>query len=108
MRRREFVAGLGGAAAWPLAARAQQMGTRRVGILVPVSENDPYWQARLKVFLAELQKLGWAEGRNVRLDYRWTGADPENKAQPKTEGKVLQFFRQARDDDSYQSRRYQL
>ena len=46
-------------------------------MLMPFSENDPVWQANLKVFLAELQKLGWAEGRNVRFDHRWAGADPE-------------------------------
>jgi len=77
MRRREFIAGLWSAAAWPVVVRAQQSGTRRVGMLMPFSENDPVWQANLKVFLAELQKLGWAEGRNVRFDYRWAGADPE-------------------------------
>ena len=77
MRRREFIAGLWSAAAWPVVVRAQQSGTRRVGMLMPFSENDPVWQANLKVFLAELQKLGWAEGRNVRFDQRWAGADPE-------------------------------
>ena len=77
MRRREFIAGLWSAAAWPVVVRAQQSGTRRVGMLMPFSENDPVWQANLKVFLAELQKLGWAEGRNVRFDHRWAGADPE-------------------------------
>jgi putative ABC transport system substrate-binding protein len=77
IKRREFIAGLGSAAAWPLAARAEQLGMRRVGLLMPYSENDPYRQAGLKVFLAELQKLGWVDGRNVRFDYRWAGADPE-------------------------------
>jgi putative tryptophan/tyrosine transport system substrate-binding protein len=77
MRRREFIVALGGAVAWPLAVRAQQLRMRRVSILSPVSENDPDWQLRLKVFLGELQKLGWAEGRNVRFDHRWAGADPE-------------------------------
>ena len=77
MRRREFIAGLWSAAAWPVVVRAQQSGTRRVGMLMPFSENDPVWQANLKVFLAELQKLGWAEGRNVRFDHRWAGANPE-------------------------------
>jgi putative tryptophan/tyrosine transport system substrate-binding protein len=78
MRRREFISGLGGAAvALPLGARAQQLGTRRVGILLPFSEDDQYWPPAVKVFLAELQKLGWVEGRNVRFDHRWAGADPE-------------------------------
>jgi putative ABC transport system substrate-binding protein len=78
MRRREFISGLGGAAvALPLAARAQQLGTRRVGMLIPYTENDQFWQSIFKVFLAELQKLGWVDGRNARFDYRWAGADPE-------------------------------
>ena len=77
MKRREFIAGLGSAVAWPVAAPAPQLGMRRVGLLMPYLENDPYRQAGLKVFLAELQKLGWVDGRNVRFDYRWAGADPE-------------------------------
>jgi putative ABC transport system substrate-binding protein len=76
MRRREFIVGLGSAAAWPVVARAQQRGIVRVGLLMPYSENDPIWQAGLKVFLAELRKLGWVDGRNARFDYRWAGADP--------------------------------
>jgi putative tryptophan/tyrosine transport system substrate-binding protein len=72
IRRREFIAGLGGAAAWPLAARAQQ-GTRmrRVGVLlVPADENDSFWKPRISVFTQALADLGWADGRNVRIDLR--------------------------------------
>jgi putative tryptophan/tyrosine transport system substrate-binding protein len=69
MKRREFITLLGGAAvAWPLAARAQQ---RRIGVLMAASENDPEYQAALAAFEEELQKLGWLEGRSIRIDRRW-------------------------------------
>jgi putative ABC transport system substrate-binding protein len=76
MRRREFVTILGGAAAaWPLAARAQQDGrVRRVGVLMPFPEADPEIQARLAAFRQGLERLGWSEGRNVRIDYRFAPA----------------------------------
>ena len=75
--RREFIALLGGAAvAWPLAARAQQPdGIRRIGVLMAFAEGDPGGQARVAAFREGLQKLGWAEGRNVRVDTRWATAD---------------------------------
>jgi len=75
VRRREFISLLGGAAAaWPLAARAQQPGsTRRVGILMPLTADDPYEQARLAAFLQGLQEAGWSVGRNLRIDTRWGG-----------------------------------
>jgi putative tryptophan/tyrosine transport system substrate-binding protein len=75
MRRREFITLLGGAAAaWPLAARAQQPGsTRRVGILMPLTADDPYDQTRLAAFLQGLQEAGWSVGRNLRIDTRWGG-----------------------------------
>jgi putative tryptophan/tyrosine transport system substrate-binding protein len=74
MRRREFIAGLGGAVAWPLAARAQQPDRmRRVGVLMSFDETDPEGKARLSGFLQGLAELGWTEGRNVRLDIRWAG-----------------------------------
>jgi putative tryptophan/tyrosine transport system substrate-binding protein len=78
MNRREFITLLGGAAAaWPLAARAQQPErVRRIGVLNPFAENDPEVQANIMAFRQALQKLGWADGRNVRIDYRWGGADP--------------------------------
>ena len=70
MRRREFITLLGGAAAWPLAARAQQPErVRRIGVLMNVAADDPEGQARLAAFLQGLQQLGWTVGRNVRIDY---------------------------------------
>jgi len=78
MRRREFIAILGGAAAaWPLAARAQQgERTRRIGVLSVFPEDDPEMVARLAVFEQALQALGWTVGRNLRIDYRGSGNDP--------------------------------
>ena len=76
MRRREFITLLGGAAAWPLAARAQQPErVRRVGVLVPGAADDPVWQARVGAFLQALALLGWTIGRNVQLDIRWATPD---------------------------------
>jgi putative tryptophan/tyrosine transport system substrate-binding protein len=77
MRRREFIAMLGGVAvAWPRAAHAQQADRmRRVGVLEARAIDDPEAQARLAVFLQGLQELGWTDGRNVRIDYRWAAAD---------------------------------
>jgi putative ABC transport system substrate-binding protein len=79
MKRREFITLLGGAAvAWPLAAHAQQADrTRRVGVLVAFAEDDLDAQANITAFRQALEKLGWTAGRNVRIDYRWGGADPE-------------------------------
>jgi putative ABC transport system substrate-binding protein len=75
MRRREFITLLGGAAAssaWPRAARAQQAERiRRIGVLMPFSANDRQSKARLSAFQQGLQKLGWADGRNLRIDARW-------------------------------------
>jgi putative tryptophan/tyrosine transport system substrate-binding protein len=77
MRRREFIAALGGAAAWPLAARAQQPeGMRRIGVLLNATADDPEYQARLGAFLQGLQQSGWNIGRNVRIDTRWATANP--------------------------------
>jgi putative ABC transport system substrate-binding protein len=70
LRRREFIAGLGGAAAWPLAAGAQGDRVRRVSALMSLAENDPETQARLAVLARGLRDLGWTEGRNVRIEYR--------------------------------------
>jgi ABC transporter substrate binding protein len=74
MRRREFIAVLGGAAAaWPFAARAQHPERmRRIGVLMNRVADDPEAQARLKALVQGLQQLGWVEGRNVRMDVRWT------------------------------------
>jgi len=71
MRRREFITLLGGAAAWPFAARGQGDRVRRVGVLTATSERDPEAQVRMGAFREGLQKLGWAEGRNLYIDYRW-------------------------------------
>ena len=76
IRRREFVALLGGAAAWPIAARAQQGDrVRRIGVLVPFDENDPEGKVRYSAFIQALAGLGWTDGRNVRIDLRWGGDD---------------------------------
>jgi putative tryptophan/tyrosine transport system substrate-binding protein len=77
MRRRELITLLGGAAAaWPLAARAQQPGTmRRIGVLTNIAADDQEAKARIAAFVQELQQLGWTDGRNLRIDYRWGSAD---------------------------------
>ena len=76
IRRREFIAGFGGAAAWPLAARAQQGNrVRRIGVLLPLDENDPVLKAYVFAFAQALADLGWTDGRNVRIDVRWGGVD---------------------------------
>ena len=73
MRRREFITLLGGAAAWPLAARAQQVGgMRRIGVLMHSRADEAEAQARLLAFLQGLADAGWAVGRNLRIDYRWS------------------------------------
>ena len=78
MRRREFLSVLGGAAAWPISARAQQSNqVRRVGALIGGAESDPEFQARLAMFRQSLEKLGWSEGKNIRIDYRFTAASRE-------------------------------
>jgi len=79
MRRREFITVFGGAAAgWPLAARAQQPERmRRIGVLMGTAENDAEGKARIAAFLGELQKLGWIDGRNVRIDTRWATANAD-------------------------------
>jgi len=76
MKRREFITLLGGAAAWPLAARAQQAGSmRRVGVLMQWTEDDAESQARLAAFREGLRQLGWTDGGNVQLDTRWGTGD---------------------------------
>ena len=79
IRRREFITLLGGAAAgWPQMARAQQgERMRRIGVLISLAENDPEGQARIVAFLRGLQQLGWTDGRNVHIDYRWAAGDPD-------------------------------
>jgi putative tryptophan/tyrosine transport system substrate-binding protein len=78
MRRREFIAGLGSVAAWPIAARAQQPErVRRIGVLYSLGESDPESVARRAAFEQRLKELGWVNGGNLRIDYRWTENDPE-------------------------------
>jgi putative ABC transport system substrate-binding protein len=79
MGRREFMALLGGAAAWPLAARAQQADrARRVGVLTSLSMDDPASQARFTTLQQGLQQLGWTESRNVQIDWRWGAGNADN------------------------------
>jgi putative ABC transport system substrate-binding protein len=80
IRRRDFIAGLSGAAAWPIVARAQQGDrVRRIGVLMGLDENDPVVKAYISAFTKALADLGWIEGRNARMDLRWTG-DDSNRA----------------------------
>jgi putative tryptophan/tyrosine transport system substrate-binding protein len=76
MRRREFIAGLGSAAAWPLAARAQQSDLLRlIGVLMHYLQDDPAAAPDAAAFRQGLTELGWVEGRNLRIDFRWSGGD---------------------------------
>jgi len=76
MKRREFIMLLGGAAAWPLAAHAQQpTGVRRVGVLLVFQEGNPAAQAQLTALREALTKLGWTEDKNIKFEYRWVGND---------------------------------
>src|SRR5262252_5678453 len=79
MKRREFITLLGSAAvSWPLAARAQQPKRMRlIGVLMGYAESDREGQANFSAFQGGLQKLGWAEGRNIRIDARWASADAD-------------------------------
>ena len=79
IRRRDFIALLGGATTWPLAARGQQQGdrVRRIGVLSGLAPDDQEGQRRNATFLQALQALGWTVGRNVRIDYRWGVGNPE-------------------------------
>src|SRR5262249_44104037 len=82
MRRRDFITLLGGAAAWPLAVRAQQADRiRRIAVLSPLAEDDPEMTARLAGFRQGLEKRGWAEGRNVRMDTRFAPDSSADQAQ---------------------------
>jgi putative tryptophan/tyrosine transport system substrate-binding protein len=71
--RRELIAAFGGAATWPLAARAQQgERVRRIGVLIVYSQTDREGQARIAAFLDTVRGLGWTDGRNLRIEYRWS------------------------------------
>ena len=87
MRRREFITLLGGAAAaWPLAARAQQPERmRRIGVLLSAAADDPEGQARITAFVQELQRLGWTDGRNVLIDVRWAAGKADDTRKYATE-----------------------
>src|SRR5262245_28690119 len=86
MKRREFITLLGGAAAWPLMARAQQPERmRRIGVLMHTGADEPEAQARLAAFMQGLQELGWAVGRNMRIDYRWSVGDAARLRKDATE-----------------------
>src|SRR5262245_24779028 len=77
--RRVLIVMLGGAAAWPPTARAQQPERmRRIGALLAYAESDSEAQANVAAFREGLQKLGWTEGRNVRIDYLWAGGDTQS------------------------------
>src|SRR5262245_41788599 len=76
MRRREFIAGLGGAAVWPLAARAQQ--TRLVGVLMNGTDKEQALRSNLSAFVDGLRDRGWVEGRNLRLNVRWNQGSAAN------------------------------
>jgi len=78
VKRREFITLLGGAASWPIAARAQEgERMRRIGVLMTTAMDDPEGQAQITAFLQGLQQLGWGNGRNVRIDPRWPAGDAE-------------------------------
>jgi putative ABC transport system substrate-binding protein len=76
VRRREFITLLGGAAAWPLAARGQEsVRARRVGVLMNSAATDATYQSYLAAFTEALHQLGWIEGQNLRIDVRWSAGD---------------------------------
>ena len=78
MKRRTFITLLAGAAAWPLAARAQQRErVRRVGVLMNTAADDPIGQTRIAAFLQGLQQSGWSVGRNLQIDTRWAAGDAD-------------------------------
>jgi hypothetical protein len=78
LKRRTFITLLGGVAAWPLTARAQQPErVRRIGVIMGFAEDDEVWQAYLATFRQRLQDFGWSEGHNIRFDYRFTGESTE-------------------------------
>jgi len=79
VRRREFITLLGGAAAiWPVAARAQQAGARRIGVLMPFAMTDAAGKREFAGFAQQLKDLGWTDGGNLRIDYRWSAGNPAN------------------------------
>src|SRR5689334_11969135 len=86
MKRRAFIAGLGSAAAWPLAADAQQPDrTRNIGVLMAAAADDLEYRARMGAFQQELARLGWTDGRNARIDIRWATTNAEEIRRHTTE-----------------------
>src|SRR5262249_57778012 len=78
MRRRAFLKMLGGSALWPLAAQAQQLErVRRIGVLMAYAEDNPDGKPRIAAFAQGLRELGWIDGRNIRIEYRWSAGDAE-------------------------------
>src|SRR5262245_19120439 len=81
MRRREFITLVGGAVSWPIAVRAQQPERiRRVGVLMPYGKDNPEVLPRIAAFIDELQQLGWIDGRNAKIEYRWDTGDLQKAA----------------------------
>src|SRR5262252_7266015 len=79
MRRRAFITLLGSAVVWPLAADAQQADrVRRIGVLLPLVEDDPFARVEVSAFVAALQQAGWTDGRNARIEIRWAGPTPSD------------------------------
>jgi putative tryptophan/tyrosine transport system substrate-binding protein len=79
VKRREFIVGIGSAGAWPVVARTQQpLLMRRIGVLSPTTADDPDARAQIEAFLQGLAQLGWTDGRNVRIDYRWGSGNVDN------------------------------
>src|SRR3954453_18965688 len=79
MRRRDFILLLGAAPTWPVAVGAQQPErVRRIGVLMTLAAGDQQSQRRIAAFVQGLEKLGWTDGRNMRIDYRWSAANAED------------------------------
>ena len=88
MKRQKFISLLGGAAAaWPLASRAQQVDrVRRIGVFAFGAEGDPAAQACVRALRQGLEQLGWIEGRNIRVDYRWASGARRQRGRRITDG----------------------
>ena len=83
MRRRDFTTLVGGAAAWPLVARAQQPSRMRlIGVLAPIHAEEPESKARISAFVLGLRELGWVDGSNVQIVYRWSGGNVADTRKP--------------------------
>jgi putative ABC transport system substrate-binding protein len=96
MRRRDFIVLFGGtAAAWPLATRAQNLDRiRRIAAPIPLAVDDPLSHARIEAFVQGLQRLGWADGRNIRIEVRWAAADSFGARPPDKRSAYADRFRE--------------